>query len=265
EPVPVSPSKVEQHGQCPLRWVLEASGATASEGASAGVGTLVHDIAAQHPRADRALLGAELDRRWHELGVPAGTWPARREREVAEKMLDNLAPYLATSGGRELVGTEVEVRVAVGRALLTGRVDRLERDEQGRLVVVDLKTGSSSPTRAELARHPQLGAYQAAVEAGAFDAVVAREDQGGPVDDAAPARSGGARLVSVAARRAKHAELPQPPLEADEEPGWARDLLQETALGMAGATFPAHDGPGCRTCPVRTSCPVRAEGRQVGS
>ncbi len=261
ERVPVSPSKVEQHGACPLRWVLEASGALAQESSSAGVGTLVHDIAAHAPDADRAALGAELDRRWHELGAP-DTWPGRRERARAEKMLDNLAPYLATSGGRELVGTEVELRVAVGRALLTGRVDRLERDDQGRLVVVDLKTGSAAK-KDDLAQHPQLGTYQAAVEAGAFDEVVAPAEPASASQEPLARRSGGARLVNVHPSRAKHAEQAQPPLEAAEDPGWARDLVLRTAEGMAGAVFPAQDGPTCRTCPVRTSCPVRAEGRQV--
>ena len=67
------------------------------------------------------------------------------------------------------IGTELAVRVPVGeRAELSGRVDRLERDAAGRAVVVDLKTGSSKPTRAELARHPQLGVYQLAVALGAF-------------------------------------------------------------------------------------------------
>lgn len=252
EPVPVSPSKVEQFGRCRLRWLLEASGAVAHEASGASVGTLVHDIAAQHPTADRATLRAELDRRWHELGLP-DAWPAQRERRRAEAMLDLLAPYLAGSGGRTLVGTEVDVRVEVGRALLTGRVDRLERDGEGRLVVVDLKTGSSA-RKDELPRHPQLGAYQAAVEAGAFAA-----SAGGG------ARSGGALLVNVKPPRAAASLQPQAPLEADPEPTWAADLLSATAEGMAGAAFPARDHDQCRTCPVRTSCPVRVEGRQVGA
>ncbi|MEJ5944902.1 ATP-dependent DNA helicase [Pseudokineococcus basanitobsidens] len=253
EPVPVSPSKVEVFGRCPLRWVLEASGAVPHESSAAGTGTLVHDIAARHPDADRTALGAELDRRWHELGL-RDTWPGRRERRTAEEVLDLLAPYLAGAGGRDLVGTEVEVRVAVGRALLTGRVDRLERDEQGRLVVVDLKTGTPAKG-ADVPRHPQLGAYQAAVEAGAFVGVPGAEGE---------RRSGGAVLVNVKPPRREAKEQRQPPLAADEQPGWAAELVGTTAEGMAGAAFPARDGDLCRTCPVRTSCPVRDEGRQVG-
>ena len=168
-------------------------------------------------------------------------------------MLDLLARYLAGSGGRELVGTEVEVRVAVGRALLTGRVDRVERDADGRLVVVDLKTGTPAP-KADLGRHPQLGAYQAAVEAGAFAAA-----------GDGTRTSGGALLVNVKPPRREPLEQRQVPLAADEDPTWAAELLTSTAEGMAGAAFPASDHEQCRTCPVRTSCPVRVEGRQVGA
>ena len=49
------------------------------------------------------------------------------------------------------------------------RVDRLEVDDQGRLVVIDLKTGKSTAvTSADVAEHAQLAGYQAAVDAGAF-------------------------------------------------------------------------------------------------
>ena len=57
----------------------------------------------------------------------------------------------------------------VGQVEITGRVDRLEEDSQGRGVVVDLKTGASAPHDEDLDRHPQLGVYQLAVLLGAFE------------------------------------------------------------------------------------------------
>ena len=77
-------------------------------------------------------------------------------------------------------------RPTVGRARLGGRVDRIERDDLGRAVVVDLKTGSASskPGKDEVARHSQLATYQLAVEAGAFAHLGLTE-------------SGGAELVQV--------------------------------------------------------------------
>src|SRR5690606_41191134 len=53
--------------------------------------------------------------------------------------------------------------------VMSGQVDRLERDEDGRVYVVDLKTGKHTPSRREAERHAQMGAYQLAVAHGAFE------------------------------------------------------------------------------------------------
>jgi RecB family exonuclease len=152
--------------------------------------------------------------------------------------------------GGEGVGVELDMRVQLGRAVLRGRVDRLERDPDGALRVVDLKTGSSKPTASEVGRHGQLGAYQAAVEHGAF------ADHG--------IRSAGAALLQVGkAAGAKTTLQVQPPLAGDDEPGWADELVMGTAEGMGGARFLATVGPACQFCAVRSSCPVQPEGRVI--
>ncbi|WP_461024819.1 PD-(D/E)XK nuclease family protein, partial [Thalassiella azotivora] len=248
EAVRVSPSKVESFGRCPLRWLLESSGGTAGDSTSQSVGTLVHDVAAEHPDGSHDELAAALERRWATLGLPR-TWIGARERERADAMVRRLAQYLAASG-RELVAVEEDFSARVGRADVRGRVDRLERDADGRLVVVDLKTGSSRPGRDEVAEHAQLATYQVAVEAGAF------AEHG--------TSSGGAALVQVGGSYAKHAEQKQPPLQASDDPQWARRLLEDVADGMAAAAFEAVENSLCRVCPVAASCPVQPEGRQVG-
>jgi RecB family exonuclease len=136
---------------------------------------------------------------------------------------------------------------------ITGRVDRLESDDQGRAVVVDLKTGGSAPREDELDRHPQLGVYQLAVLLGAFERLGLAEP-------------GGAELVQVGkasgvTMRAKVQR--QGALAEDPEPGWAKDLVETVAAGMAGPLFEAKVNPGCRTCPVASCCPVHPEGEQV--
>ena len=47
-----------------------------------------------------------------------------------------------------------------------GRVDRLERDAAGRLVVVDVKTGKSPVSKDDAQRHAQLAMYQLAIAEG---------------------------------------------------------------------------------------------------
>jgi len=254
ELVRVSPSKVEQFDRCPLRWLLEtAAGGGRGPTASSALGTLVHEIAAQVPDGDREQLGALLERRIGEVGLPEG-WIGERERQRAERMVAKLAEYAARARGqgRSLVAVEQDVEVRLGELVVRGQVDRLERDADGRLVVVDLKTGKTKPTKAEAERNPQLGVYQVAVEEGGFDQI-------------APGvrSSGGAELVQLGGDTQKVGVQAQPPLPQDADPDWARTLLGTVAAGMAAESFQARSGSHCRMCSVRRSCPTTVEGRQV--
>ncbi|UNX54159.1 PD-(D/E)XK nuclease family protein [Georgenia sp. TF02-10] len=243
-PVSVSPSAVELATTCPLRWVLEQAGGRGEASTDQSVGTLVHEIAAAHPHGTAAELRAELARRWPELGLDE-TWSGRRQRARAEAMVDRLAAYLAGVPGE--VDVEREFTADVGRARLRGRMDRVEHTEDGRVRVVDLKTSAHPVTGDRAAEHPQLGAYQVAVEAGAFGDV----------------RPGGGRLVYLGTGRGGPIQRPQPALPDAAEPGWARNLVTEAAETMAGSVFPAQPGEQCRHCPVQSSCPVAETGKRV--
>jgi RecB family exonuclease len=253
-PVTVSPSRVEGFTRCALRWLLESSGGTALDSVGQSLGNLVHEVAATLPAGSADELRAELERLWPALGLDEG-WTGEAEHRRAVAMVGKLADYVAAHE-RELVAVEQDFATEVGRARLHGRVDRLERDADGRLVVVDLKTGkgSSKPSRAELPRHAQLGVYQLAVEHGAFDEVAPGER-----------RSGGAALVQLGDGTKSTKPQEQAPLADDGEPTWARDLVLRVADGMAGPSFPATDNSMCRVCPARRCCPLQSEGRSVTS
>ncbi|MGY1719610.1 ATP-dependent helicase [Blastococcus sp. SYSU DS0552] len=246
-PVRVRPSAIETFQRCPLRWVLGAVGAEASPDATRTVGSAVHAVAQQvaeglsAPDA-RTVLDAELD----QLDLGPG-WADQRQRVHAHDMLDRFLRWHAANP-RELVGAEVDFDVVVGRARIRGQVDRLERDAEGRLVVVDLKTGKSAAKNTE--EHGQLAAYQVAVAAGAF------EEHG-----TAP---GGAALLQVGTG-VKAKEQHQEPLPADVplEGTWAGELVAEVGTGMGAATFEVRTGSHCSRCPARRSCPLQEPGRQV--
>ncbi|MBN0040453.1 ATP-dependent helicase [Cellulosimicrobium cellulans] len=248
ETVTVSPSKVETVSTCPLRWSLEAAGGTAPDATHQSLGTLVHSIAESHPSGTLAELRAELDRRWVELALPDG-WPTRQLRRRAERMIEKLAAYVAQAGEPLLV--EPTFDVTVGRARLRGTIDRVEAAGDGKVRVVDLKTGRRTATRAEGAEHPQLGAYQLAVEAGALDLPEGT-------------RSAGAQLVYVGSTHVGPAVVPQPALDPGADgSSWARDLVEDAAGTMSAATFTARQNGLCEMCPVRRACPVQPEGRRV--
>jgi RecB family exonuclease len=247
--VRVRPSAIETFTRCPLKWVLGAVGAEAAPEANRTVGSAVHAVAQQvadglAPADAPAVLDAELDR----LDLGPG-WADQRERTRAQEMLGRFLRWQARTD-RVLVAAEVSFDVVVGRARMRGQVDRLERDADGRLVVVDLKTGKTQAKKVE--EHGQLAAYQVAVAAGAF-----AEHGSTP---------GGAALLQLGSgKEAK--EQRQDAVAPDEPAGatWAGQLVAEVADGMGAATFAVRPDAACERCPARRSCPLHERGRQVGS
>jgi len=254
EPVKVTPSTMESALRCSLRWLLERHGGSPPPGPAQGVGNLVHAAAmlAEDAAIDRERLVEYITGRFDAIEL-AARWLVGTEQARAQTMVDKLLRWLATNP-RRLLAIEQEFAVRLADPLrpidLAGRVDRLEADESGRLVVIDLKTGKSAAvTEAELAEHPQLAAYQAAVEAGAF------EEHGD--------ETGGAALVQLGGTTKEAKEQSQAALSEGEQPGWAGALVRRTAETMAASTFHAVANSRCRVCPVRTSCPISGKGRQV--
>jgi RecB family exonuclease len=239
--------------RCSLRWLLERHGGAAPPGPAQGVGNLVHAAAmlAEDANADREKLVEYVSARFDAIEL-AARWLAGPEQERAQGMVDKLLRWLAANPRRLLaIEHEFTVRLEDDKRpiQLTGRVDRLEVDENGRLVVIDLKTGKTTTvSSADLEEHAQLAGYQAAVEAGAF------ADHG--------AQSGGAALVQLGPGKDAREQM-QLPLGDATDPQWAYAMVRRTAETMAAATFSAVANSRCRVCPVRTSCPISGKGRQV--
>ncbi len=247
----ISPSRVETFTKCGLRWLLEAAVGVRSPGAAQGLGVVVHAAAALAAEgADDGEVAKRVDELWQHLDF-GSSWYSARQRAQAESMV---AKFLAwhRSNPRELLAVEQHLRVTMGDITIIGQVDRLERDEDGAAIVVDLKTGTSKPADADLDRNPQLGVYQLAVLLGAFEQFGLTEP-------------GGAELVQVgkAGLTATVRVQAQSGLANDPDPGWAREMVETVATGMAGPVFRATANPGCRVCPVASSCPVDERGGQV--
>jgi RecB family exonuclease len=227
--------------------VLGSVGAESPPDLPVSVGSAVHAVAQQvadglPPDQAHAALDAQLD------PLLGSSWFDSRQREDARRKLDRFLHWHAANP-RELIGAELEFDITVGRARMRGTVDRLERDGEGRLVVVDLKTGSKDADAVE--EHGQLAAYQVAVASEAF-----------PEHGAVP---GGAALVQLGPSRARAKEQRQDPLPGDvplEETAAGR-LVAEVADGMGAATFEVRTGTYCQRCPSRRSCPLHELGRQV--
>jgi superfamily I DNA/RNA helicase len=251
ETLRLSPSAVESFTRCGLRWLIESAGGRAGSEALRHLGMVVHAAAvvAAAGAADDEISG-RIDDLWHHLDF-GSAWYGAKQRALASQMVRKFLDWQAANP-RELVAVEEELKVQVGRVLITGRVDRLERELGGSGVVVDLKTGSSPVAEQELDRNPQLGVYQLAMLLGAFEKFGVTEP-------------GGAELVQVGkGGLAGQARVQrQRPLGSDNDPDWARQLVDTVAAGMAGPVFTARVNPGCRTCPVASCCPVHPHGQGV--
>jgi superfamily I DNA/RNA helicase/RecB family exonuclease len=247
----VSPSQVESFTRCGLRWLLEVAAGAGSADVVRHFGIVIHAAAMLAAAgATDAAIGERIDEVWHHLDF-GSAWYSEKQRELAHQMVSKFLAW-HRDNPRDLVAYEESVRAQIGAVEITGRVDRLERDAAGRAIVVDLKTSSVPVPAADLDRHPQLGVYQLAVMLGAFERFGLTEP-------------GGAELVQVgkASLSAQVRVQPQRSPADDPEPGWARDLVETVAAGMAGPLFAARLNPGCRHCPVASSCPAHASGEQV--
>jgi RecB family exonuclease len=243
-PVALSPSTLQTVADCPLRWLLERHGGTDGRDLRPTLGSLVHTLIA----ADGGTEAQQLDRLekiWEALPFEA-KWYSHNELARHKAMLS--AFYQWRQQTRYQL-TEVATEVDVDGVLVSekpdlpdvkvrGRIDRLERDGEGRLVVVDVKTGRNAVTKDDAQRHAQLAMYQLAIAAGLA-----------PGGD----EPGGGRLVYLG--KPGIVERDQDALTPDSAGEW-RQVVHQAAAATSGPEFPARVNSTCAHCPVRTSCPA---------
>ena len=261
EPVRLSGTSLAGLEECPLRWFLEhevhAESATSTAMGFGGVlHALAHEVAKGRTLPDLEVLMARLDKVWNQLAYDA-PWQSAQQHDEAREALSRFLAWHAAERGRTLVATEIPFTVGIPVAGTTvelrGFMDRVETDEDGRVHVVDLKTGKTAPGRREVEEHAQLGTYQLAVREGALDE---------HVPDAVP---GGAELVML--RLDDKAGGPKVPQQAALPEGrtWIEDLLEKAVVRVLGESFPPTPQDRCERCAFRVACPAQPDGRQVVS
>lgn len=265
--VALSPSTVELLRTCPLRWALERNGGTDGDNPHAVKGNLVHTLVqALAGEVPEDQVRAALERAWQAVDPGTG-WHSRQELRRTEAMLETFSAWVRNTRG-ELTQAGVEVPVDCVLPARTederdvrirGRVDRLERDAQGRFVIVDVKTGKTPVSKQAAVEHAQLATYQVAAAAGALDATAESDSA-----ETASGEPGGARLVYVAkpSKTEGATQRMQPPLDAEALEHW-RDTIHQAASSTQGPSYLAMRNDGCRHCAVAGSCPVQDRGRQV--
>lgn len=238
----LSPSTLQTLVDCPLRWLLERHGGSDSRDVRSAVGSLVHALVADPAKTESQLL-AELESIWSALPYES-QWYADNELARHGAMLSTFVQWRELTRRQYTeVGTEVEVEGMVAPGVrVRGRIDRLERDNADRLVIVDVKTGKSPVTKDDAQRHAQLAMYQLAVAEGVLGD--GEEPGGGLLVYPGKAGAGGAT------------ERHQDALTPAAAKQW-RDTVTEAAGATQGPHFVARVNDGCGHCPVRSMCPAQ--------
>ncbi len=252
----LSPSDVENIETCPLRWYLQRHGGSPASSSAQQIGALIHWLAQQgqeHGLSREQLLDLFYRER-SSLQLPGG-WYGRQENQRVEKMVENLALYLASSPANMQVEVECPVRAQVelevdGAPLkikISGRADRLEHTSQG-IDVIDFKTGASVDS-AGAQTNAQLATYRVALQArgenvhGGALIMLGKENKRAQVD--AITFPGSRELA------------PSDYLETGQ--GWDTDLISAAALDSLGPSYQARTGEHCRHCAYQDFCPALSD------
>lgn len=252
----LSPSDVENIETCPLRWYLQRHGGSPASSSAQQIGALIHWLAQQgqeHGLSREQLLDLFYRER-ASLQLPGG-WYGRQENQRVEKMVENLALYLANSPANMQVEVECPVRAQVelevdGAPLkikISGRADRLEHTSQG-IDVIDFKTGASVDS-AGAQTNAQLATYRVALQArgenvhGGALIMLGKENKKAQVD--ALTYPGSRELA------------PSDYLETGQ--GWDTDLISAAARDSLGPSYQARTGEHCRHCAYQDFCPALSD------
>lgn len=266
QPVALSGSALDQLANtCALQWFLGRevkadAPATAAQGFGNVVHVLADEVASGRTPADLAVLMERLDSVWDGLVFDA-PWKSQQEKQQARIALERfLRWHVMDRTGRTPAASEhdFDVTLEAGEyeVRIRGSMDRVERDADGRAYVVDFKTGKQSPTKDEVARHPQLAVYQLAVREGAVDEVF----------DGTRPESGGAELVQLrqpAPKKEGGDAVPKVQAQQPSETEWVSDLLATAAGRVLDERFTPSTGQHCTHCTFRASCSAQPEGRHV--
>jgi RecB family exonuclease len=262
--VRVSASTLAGLIECPAKWFLEReAGGACKPSQSQGFGNIAHALCDRVARDDLpagpddvALLMAEVDKVWGRLAFRT-PWSGGRERRELEAALERFLAWHHAARDRTWLASEAPFTCTVDlpdgqQVTLHGRADRLELDAEGRVVVVDLKTGKYPPTDPSLTDNPQLGLYQLAVESGGFGDAVPE-----------PAVSGGAELWQL--RKDSRGRL-KVQVQEPQEPGEDGLTVIQRQL-MAAVTSLREERlevrpeeQRCNRCAFQRLCPAQQSG-----
>ena len=245
----ISPSSLESFTECSLKWLLEQSGGKDADSTAQVLGTAIHVITAQlkeQPDLTLDQLEAKLKGAWSLIDMNKG-WIKDYEYRRAAEMLGKFFKW-NLENKNTLVGVEERFEFKLGSAIVSGSIDRIELTAENKYYIVDLKTGATAISHENARENKQLQSYQLAVVNDGFKNKLDHQEVSG------------AELIFVGDFKAKEAK-PRQQEKIDSKA--VTDELIQISAGMSDKTFTATINERCRSCAVKSSCPIQPQGRSV--
>jgi superfamily I DNA/RNA helicase len=248
--VSVSPSNLQSFSECGLKWFIEKSGGRDGDSTAQLLGIAIHSLAAMlkgEPGLTFDDLAVRLENGWQLIDGNKG-WVRDYQFKLALEKLEKFYKWHSENKSkRTLFAVEAEFEKVIGRALFNGSVDRVEVDGEGRVYIVDLKTGAPDISKKKAEDHKQLAGYQLAVYEEAF------------TGESPGTESAGAELLFLGTGGNSASAKPQPVKEHET----IKAEVIAAADAMSANEFIATVNDRCRMCAVKGLCPIQPQGRSV--
>jgi len=235
----LSASAVDTYERCPLRFKLERDWRLASKPAAAmQYGASMHRVLRTYYdalRAGRPLTEQQLIDDFREDLASAGILDQYQHELYEKQGVAQLKDFFAAAQNAdppEVLHTEEWFEIKLGETRLTGRIDRMDRAPDGRVMVVDYKTGKARDQE-DADDSLQLSIY----------AMAAREKWGYEVGS----------LVFYNLEE----NVPVATVRSDAELRVARDRVAKAAEHIAEGDFKPKVDFHCSFCSFRTLCPAK--------
>jgi superfamily I DNA/RNA helicase/RecB family exonuclease len=249
----LSATQLDIYSDCPLRYAYRYGAGAQDDGSVyADLGSLVHDVLERFLDPERA--EPRLAERLFEIADECWRDDIAAYRPQLEEARRDYIDMLTlwwekegslTSGGPEVLATEREFDIAVGAHRVRGRIDRVDRADDGvGIRVVDYKTGRRMVRVEDMPDDLQLATYHLAATR---DPALAA--WGTPTQ---------LRLLYLRRMEARDQEIRPDHAEVTE----ARILA--TAEHIVAESFEPSVHADCDHCDFHRLCPLWPEGREVG-
>ena len=249
EQLRISPSSLESFTECGLKWMLEQSGGRDADSTAQVLGSAIHVIAAQlkdQPTLTLDELEGKLKGAWSLIDMNQG-WIKDYEYRRAASMLKKFYGW-HVENKNQLIGVEEKFEFKLGSAIVSGSIDRVELTNEGKYYIVDLKTGATPISYEDAQQNKQLQSYQLAVVNDGFKNKLEHQEVVG------------AELIFVGDLKGKEAKG-RPQDKVNEKV--VSQEISEIAVKMSDKNFVAVINDRCRSCAVKTSCPIQPAGKSV--